>query len=89
MSNKTASRAHQRSYTDFLEAGLQLILKHGYDAVTVVDIAREADYGRSTFYVHFEDKEDLALHLLLYQTDQLDKYLLQVVAPYPHPRREW
>lgn len=89
MSNKASNRSSQRSYTDFMEAGLQLILKNGYDNVTVSDIAREADYGRSTFYLHFEDKEDLALQLLLYQTKQLDNYMLDTVKKFDHPRREW
>jgi AcrR family transcriptional regulator len=38
---------------------LQLMLEKGYDAVTVEDICRKADVGRSTFYAHFTDKDDL------------------------------
>jgi AcrR family transcriptional regulator len=43
------------------EALLSLILERGWDAVTVQDICTRADVGRSTFYVHFADKEDLLL----------------------------
>ncbi len=38
---------------------LRLMLEKGYDAVTVEDICREADVGRSTFYAHFTNKDDL------------------------------
>ncbi len=38
---------------------MNLILKKGYDAVTVQDICEEADIGRSTFYAHFTGKKDL------------------------------
>jgi len=38
---------------------LSLMLRKGYDAVTVEDICREADIGRSTFYAHFTGKDDL------------------------------
>jgi AcrR family transcriptional regulator len=38
---------------------LSLMLKKGYDAVTVEDICQEADIGRSTFYAHFTSKDDL------------------------------
>ena len=38
---------------------LCLMLKKGYDAVTVEDICTKADVGRSTFYAHFTSKEDL------------------------------
>ena len=89
MSIKRFERMKQRTYEEFMGAGLKLILKYGYDSVSVADIAREADYGRSTFYLHFKDKEDLAFHLLMYQTHQLDAYLIKAVGQYPHPRREW
>ena len=89
MSIKRFERMKKRTYEDLLNAGLGLILKHGYNAVSVADIAREADYGRSTFYLYFKDKEDLAFQLLMYQTNQLDKYLIDAVGHYPHPRREW
>ena len=64
-------------------------MAYGYDSVSVADIAREADYGRSTFYLHFKDKEDLAFQLLMLQTHQLDRYLHDTIQQYPHPRREW
>ena len=41
------------------QAHLALILEKGYDAATVEDICRTANVGRSTFYAHFADKDDL------------------------------
>jgi AcrR family transcriptional regulator len=41
------------------DALMTLILRKGYDAVTVQDIIDEADVGRSTFYAHYTGKEDL------------------------------
>jgi AcrR family transcriptional regulator len=38
-----------------------LILDKGWDAVSVQDVCAHADVGRSTFYSHFADKEDLLL----------------------------
>ncbi|MBT2232266.1 TetR/AcrR family transcriptional regulator [Nonomuraea sp. NEAU-A123] len=43
------------------EALVTLILDKGYDAVTVTDIIDRADVGRSTFYSHFTDKQDVLL----------------------------
>jgi AcrR family transcriptional regulator len=38
---------------------MSLILRKGYEAITVQDIIDEADVGRSTFYAHYTGKEDL------------------------------
>ena len=43
------------------DALVELTLEKGYAAVTVGDIADRADVGRTTFYAHFTDKEDLLL----------------------------
>jgi AcrR family transcriptional regulator len=40
-------------------AHFEMIVEKGYDAVTVEDICRAADVGRSTFYAHFTGKDDL------------------------------
>lgn len=41
------------------DALMTLILRKGFDALTVQGIAREADVGRSTFYAHYPSKEEL------------------------------
>ena len=36
-----------------------LILKKGYEAITIQNICDEANVGRSTFYAHYTSKDDL------------------------------
>jgi AcrR family transcriptional regulator len=43
------------------EALTGLILEKGYEAVTVQDVIDRADVGRSTFYAHYIDKDELLL----------------------------
>ncbi|MEK3980222.1 TetR/AcrR family transcriptional regulator [Psychrobacillus sp. FSL K6-2836] len=43
---------------------IQLVKEKGYKNVTVTDIVEKADYNRSTFYLHFKDKEDIAEELV-------------------------
>lgn len=46
------------------ETTIRLILEKGYDAVTVQDITDQSDVGRGTFYIHFNDKEDIVWQAL-------------------------
>ena len=41
------------------EALISLILRKGYDGITIQEIIDEADIGRATFYAHYRGKEDL------------------------------
>lgn len=52
-------RRVQRTQRLLTDALIQLILERGWDSVSVQDICERADVGRSTFYTHFADKEDL------------------------------
>jgi AcrR family transcriptional regulator len=54
-------RRVQRTRQLLQEALVTEILEKGYEAVTVQDILDRANLGRSTFYAHYRDKEDLLL----------------------------
>lgn len=55
-----------------LHAGLAALLQRKtYEAITVEEICAEAGVGRSTFYAHFVNKDDLQRHAL----DRLGKAL--------------
>ncbi len=41
------------------DALVSLILERGYDEVTVQDVLDRANLGRSTFYAHYRNKDDL------------------------------
>ncbi len=56
---KVSDRRVQRTRRTLREALIALLLERGWDAVNVQDICERADVGRSTFYTHFADKEDL------------------------------
>jgi len=62
MSDKPVDRRILRTRRALQNALIQLILENGYDAVTIEEITDRADLGRTTFYLHFKDKEELLLH---------------------------
>jgi len=54
-------RRVQKTKKALSEALITLILAKGYEKVTIQDIIDKANIGRSTFYAHYESKEQLLL----------------------------
>jgi len=61
MNKPRRDRRVSRTRRQLQQALMELILEKGYDAVKVEDITERADLGRTTFYLHFRDKEELLL----------------------------
>ena len=59
MAKNTIDRRIARTRAMLQNALTSLILKKGYDAITVEDICEAANVGRSTFYAHYTSKDDL------------------------------
>jgi AcrR family transcriptional regulator len=57
-------RRKQRSRQQLSDALIALILEKGYDGVMIQDITDRANLSRATFYLHFDNKEDLLMHSL-------------------------
>lgn len=54
-------RRIDRTVSSLRKALTELILEKHYDLITVQDIIDRANVGRSTFYTHFRDKEDVLI----------------------------
>lgn len=54
-------RNHQRTRDDIARHALALFVAHGFDDVTVDDIAASAGISRRTFFRYFDTKEDALL----------------------------
>ncbi|MCA9904547.1 MAG: TetR family transcriptional regulator [Anaerolineae bacterium] len=61
MADEPIDRRVQRTRALLRRALIQLIEEKGYDAVTIQDITERANLGRTTFYLHYESKDDLML----------------------------
>jgi AcrR family transcriptional regulator len=59
MGQPTVDRRVRRTRELLHRALLELIAEKGYPAITVQDLLDRADVGRSTFYAHYRDKDDL------------------------------
>ena len=59
---------------------MSLMQEKPYDAITVQDIIDRADVGRSTFYSHYRDKEDLMVSGLLHLMDILSDMVAKALC---------
>lgn len=85
MQERKPDRRIQRTQQMLRQALISLILEKGYDAITVQDILDRANMGRSTFYAHFHDKEDLLLSGFYVQIEIFQKEFLQKAVPGADP----
>jgi AcrR family transcriptional regulator len=69
--NKKQNRQTIRSRRLLQEALVTLLQEKPYKKITILDITEEADLARSTFYAHFDTKEQL---LISYVDDLLDQF---------------
>jgi AcrR family transcriptional regulator len=75
---KPIDRRARRTRRLLKEALFSLILEKGYDAVTIEEITGRADLGRTTFYLHYKDKEDLLV-------EAIDSIAAELIARLPPP----
>ncbi|HEY0603606.1 MAG TPA: TetR/AcrR family transcriptional regulator [Herpetosiphonaceae bacterium] len=61
MKAEKRDRRSRRTQQLLSDALVSLILEQSYDTITVQNIIDRANVGRSTFYKHFYDKDDLLL----------------------------
>ena len=73
--NQKEDRRSQRTRRLLHRAIVSLMQEKRYDSITVQDIIDRADVGRSTFYAHFQDKEDLVDSNLAEILDSFNQYL--------------
>jgi TetR/AcrR family transcriptional regulator len=58
-------REKEKRRNDILNAAEKLFFLEGYDNVSLDNIAREVDLGRSTLYLYFENKKELFFAIVL------------------------
>ena len=72
-------RQSQRTRQALGDALLELMMEKGYRAVSIKDIIDRANVGRSTFYVHYSDKDELFESQLNRMVEMLIEHTPQAV----------
>lgn len=78
---KAKDRRIEKTRKALHHALISLMTKKDYRSITTQEIIDEADVGRSTFYAHFEDKDDLLLSGLHDLRDMLRNVQTQTAGP--------
>jgi AcrR family transcriptional regulator len=94
-------RRSQRTRRLVSSAMMELLLEKRYDAITVQDMLDRAGIGRSTFYAHYFDKEDVLASIAEQMLETFGQQLFQRdagqgIVPslelfqhvYQHPQRQ-
>src|SRR5258707_5092881 len=61
MADRQGDRRVQRTKTTLYSVLMTLVGEKPFDKITVQEILERANLGRTTFYAHFQSKEDLFL----------------------------
>lgn len=69
-------RRSQRTQRLLHDALMSLLLERRYDDITVQDLLDRADVGRSTFYTHYWDKDDLLASEVERMLDAMDRQMV-------------
>lgn len=78
---KKVDRRIQRTQQLLRDALIDLIVQKGYDDVSIQDIADRANVARTTFYLHYRDKEELLLRSMIDMYDDLVANMGEPVLP--------
>lgn len=72
-----------------LQAAGELLSQYGYHKLTIKAVTERADVGYGTFYLYFEDKDELIWQVLYIQGENLRVHMDARLAPIPFPLREY
>lgn len=80
MKQQKADRRSQRTYRLVSSAFAELVGEKPYDKILVQDILDRAGIGRTTFYAHYFDKEDVLNNIVEQELELLTRQIAHAAA---------
>lgn len=80
MKQQKADRRSQRTYRLVSSAKAELVAEKPYDKILVQDILDRAGIGRTTFYAHYFDKEDVLNSIVEQELEMLTHQIAHATA---------
>ena len=75
---KKEDRRIERTKNQLRQTLKTLVVKNGYSNVRVKDIVENANYNRTTFYVHYDSKDELAAEIIALE---MENFLYEFCKP--------
>jgi len=79
MPQNVVDRRVQKTHKLLQDALIELVAEKGYESVTIQEILDKANVGRSTFYAHFQDKDQLLHSILDFLNELFEQHEKQLV----------
>lgn len=79
MAETRIDRRVNRTRRELRRSLMALVVEKGYDSVTIEDITERAELGRTTFYLHYRDKEELLLESIDTIADELTEKIYKEI----------
>ncbi|MCX7973457.1 MAG: TetR/AcrR family transcriptional regulator [Candidatus Aminicenantes bacterium] len=74
------NRRRQALRQAIVQAAERVMIRHGYAALTMDDVAREAEISKATVYNYFRSKGELVLELFIYYFEKFYRSLVRIKA---------
>jgi len=82
-------RLRRQEYKEMIvHAAEAVILRRGYQAATMDDIAREAQFSKATLYKYFRTKSEIVREILLHFFDDIERELDRILHEDVDPREK-
>ena len=72
-----------------LQAAEEVIIRRGFKAATMDEIAREAGFCKATLYKYFKNKGEILLAIILQYIEDMKNRILEIAASSDPPERPW
>lgn len=72
-------KRHEKSQQAILDVAAQLIVEHGYENLSLREVARQADYSPAALYEYFASREDILFAL----SEQIGSQMLALMDKLP------
>jgi len=80
-----SNRRSEQTIANILMVTENIVLKSGAERISILDVCREADIARGTFYRYFASQDELLDAFSRHKREQFHVALAEVVLPYDDP----